>query len=102
MAISVDWSDLKSFLDDRKLAAQFVETDSKYIVQGVDGQFTLESILPKGESDSDTTDFENNYKSGGNKRIDTGKDFALSAAAGDVNGDTVVNKFGANPSLSTS
>lgn len=65
----VNWSEIKSFLDNRSLSCQYVELDSKYIIQGHDGNFILQCEINKNSSD--ITDFETNYKPTGNASIVT-------------------------------
>lgn len=68
--IEVNWQNIKSFIDSRGLSAQYVELDSRYIIQAHDNSFSLECVLDKSPTDStDLNDFEANYKPSGNKKL---------------------------------
>lgn len=64
------WSDLKAFLDERKVPAQFVEFDNHYLIRAIDGPNSfwceLGKVTPAPE-ESEQEDFELNYKPYGNK-----------------------------------
>lgn len=65
----VTWAVLKSFVDARKLSIQWVDMHGHYWLKAFDDIFTLESTINKNIASSDLTDFETNYKSLGNKKI---------------------------------
>lgn len=68
MNIEVGWSTLKEFVDERSLSIQWVDIDVKYLLCAMDGPFCLNSEIKKeNPANSDQTDFENNYKTIGNK-----------------------------------
>lgn len=68
--ITVDWSELKNFVDAREVSIQFVELSSKYILRAYDSNFILGLELAKETpASSEQTDFETNYKSLGNKTL---------------------------------
>lgn len=70
--MKVNWGELKSFVDDRKLSIQYVDVEGKYFLHAIDGPFSLTCELYKDPSDTtDILDFENNYKPLGNKPIIT-------------------------------
>ena len=67
----VSWSDLKTFIDARSLSAQFVEYSNFYKVWAFDGPMFFSSLIKKTSPvNADQTDFETNYKSLGNKKLD--------------------------------
>lgn len=71
--IQVDWSVFKGFIDDRGLSVQYVDTGNAYHLRGVDAAFILGCSLDKvtpAPVGSDQKDFEDNYKTAGNKKID--------------------------------
>jgi len=68
----VSWSQLKSFVDSKNLSIQWIDVDDYYLLLAFDGIFTLETRLDKFPTDNtNLTDFETNYKSLGNKKIQT-------------------------------
>jgi hypothetical protein len=68
--ITVDWAELKAFVDARDLSIQFVELSNKYILRAFDSYFILGLELAKeSPASSDQADFENNYKAAGNKTL---------------------------------
>lgn len=68
--MEVTWDELKTFLDSRLLSVQWVETYSRYYLQALDGNFSIESnILKTDPAGDDQLDFENNYKANGNQRL---------------------------------
>lgn len=69
MQINCSWSELKNFIATRKLPLQWVDLNGKYYVSAFDGVYSLFCELYEG--DPDRTDFENNFKEDGNKRLQT-------------------------------
>lgn len=68
--ITVDWAELKTFVDARGLSIQFVELSNKYILRAFDSYFVLGLEMSKeAPASSEQTDFENNYKAAGNKTL---------------------------------
>lgn len=65
--MEVTWAEFKNFVTQRNLSIQFVEMRGNYFMKAFDGFFNLECILSVGTGDSDTTDFETNFKAKGNK-----------------------------------
>lgn len=66
----VDWSVIKSFIDDKSLNIQFVELDTEYRLAAADDFFSLESIIAKSTPrNASQIDFEDNYKAGGNQKL---------------------------------
>lgn len=63
--IKVDWSDIKTFVDDRALSVQYIDFGSYYHLWAYDGPMALECILP--QDGTSETEFENDYKANGNK-----------------------------------
>lgn len=68
MEILSSWSTVKGFIDDRSASPQFVETESEYFVAAIDGYFSVCCKIKKEDPrSSDQEDFEDIYKSIGNK-----------------------------------
>lgn len=68
--IKVDWSELKTFVDDRNLTTNFIELETYYVIIGVDGFLQLIAKVQKTDpANEDQTDFEDNYKDDGNITI---------------------------------
>lgn len=66
----VSWTQLKSFVDGRSLALQYIEFDDSYYLSAFDGPFSLYTHISKEDPapvDSDQEDFEDNYKADANK-----------------------------------
>lgn len=69
-AVTAAWAEVKSFIDNRSICAQFVEFSNKYWVVAIDGPFALQTLIPKvspAPDPSDQKDFEENYKDDGNQ-----------------------------------
>lgn len=67
-SISVAWSDIKAFIDQRKVAFQWISLSGRYHICAYDGGFSLFCMLMQdGSAATDITDFETNYKVNGNK-----------------------------------
>ena len=67
--MTVDWDQIKSFVDLRCVSIQWVDLGDRYWLQAFDGPFSLQCFIHK-EADTDAAalvDFETNYKSAGNK-----------------------------------
>ena len=70
MQINVGWSDLKEFASSRSLSIQWVVANSKYMLTAIDGPMEMTAQVPCIVSPidgSDQKDFEDNFKSVGNK-----------------------------------
>lgn len=67
--ITVNWPEMKAFLDLHTLGCQYVELTDRYIIHGILGTFKLECEVNKNSSD--VTDFETNYKPNANKELVT-------------------------------
>ncbi len=68
--IELGWTKFKEFVDDRNLSIQYVDDGKKYLLKAFDGIFEVSCIIIKTSPvSSDQTDFEDNYKSDGNKPI---------------------------------
>ena len=65
---SVSWPDMKAFMDQRKIACQWISLSGAYQIVAIDGDFGLNCVLPQDGS-SDVTDFETKYKPAGNLRL---------------------------------
>lgn len=73
----VTWSILKSFVQARELSIQWLDINNKYFLKAIDGPFILECELYKDAYDlTEIQDFENNFKSNGNKRVGGQEPFA--------------------------
>ena len=69
-SIQVDWSQFKSFVQNRSLSIQWVTVQSNYWLKAFDGMFCLECLIPLDrELSADTVDFEDNFKAVGNKPL---------------------------------
>lgn len=68
MQLEITWTELKSFLDDRNLSANYVEFPNIYIVTGVDHYLSFFCKIRK-DSNADQVDFETNYKPTGNQNL---------------------------------
>jgi len=67
----VSWTAFKSFVQARGLSIQFIESSTSYNLIAFDDSFILECFLIKDPSDTtDLLDFENNFKSNGNKQLE--------------------------------
>lgn len=68
--MKVQWSLFKQFVDNKSLSIQWLDLDKIYSLKAFDGSFSLECELDKYPTDTtDLSDFENNYKSNGNKPL---------------------------------
>ena len=67
MEINANWTDFKAAADAKNISIQYIDTGSRYYLYLVDGPFALTCTLLK--TDSDATDFEDNYKSNGNQSL---------------------------------
>lgn len=73
----VNWTNLKNFINNKSLAPQYLEFQNYYHVVALDGVFELFCEIPKispTPSGSDQEDFENNFKSNSNKKLDIGQE----------------------------
>jgi len=66
--IYVNWSDIKDFVDSRKLSLQWLDIAGIYHLRAFDVNFILACEL-KQTSSTELTDFENNYKALGNQKL---------------------------------
>lgn len=84
--IEVEWSELKSFIDERGVSPQYVELSRYFIIHTFDGSFALKCEIDKDPSDTtDLDDWNNNYKPNGNKRIEHNDPSGLPVVAMDKN-----------------
>jgi hypothetical protein len=67
--MEIQWSEFKRIVNLKSLSIQWIELNGNYHLKGVDGAFILDCVLPIGVADSDTTDFETNFKTNGNKTL---------------------------------
>jgi hypothetical protein len=67
--MNCSWSELKTILDSRNITCQWVIVGNNYWIKAIDGQFTMECLIPNDSLNSDTLEFETSYKSKGNKPI---------------------------------
>lgn len=77
-----NWTDFKTFVNDRQLSIQWFDTDGHYYLAAIDGPFTVHHTMQK-DGGADELDFVNNYKSAGNQKIDLG---GLPFSAKKING----------------
>jgi len=66
----VEWTELKTFIDARQIAVQYVQFSTKYLVLAIDGPLSFSTLIEKLETapdPSDQKDFEDNYKAAGNQ-----------------------------------
>jgi hypothetical protein len=63
------WSEFKAFVQGRSLSIQYITLGGNYICKAFDGNFTVQCLLPIGVGDTDTIDFEINFKDAGNKKL---------------------------------
>jgi hypothetical protein len=68
--MEVIWSEFKNIVDEKNLSIQFVKHNGNYHLKALDGSFNIECLIPDDSENSDTNDFETNYKTNGNRRID--------------------------------
>jgi hypothetical protein len=67
MHLEITWTELKTFLTDRNLAAHYIEFPNMYIITGLDGVLSFFCKLQKETpASSDQTDFETNFKPAAN------------------------------------
>jgi hypothetical protein len=70
----VDWTELKAFVDERKLSIQYVTIGNKYWLKAFDGPFDLETTIHKADTapdPSDQKDFEDNYLPTANRKMNS-------------------------------
>lgn len=65
--MEINWAEFKAFVSSRSLSIQWVVYNNNYHLKAFDGYFSLSCILPIDSNQSDTLDFETNFKSNGNK-----------------------------------
>lgn len=66
--ISLSWPYFKAFVDLKLVSIQFFDLDaSTYILYAFDGPMGVQCVLAKGTDE--TTDFETNYKTSGNRSV---------------------------------
>ncbi len=59
----VQWSDVKAFLDERSVPAQYIDFKNTYWILAIDGSFQVWCRISKGDpASADQIDFETNYK----------------------------------------
>lgn len=60
----ISWTDLKTWVSaNSSINKNYIEQSNKYVVSAWSNQLSVETVLPKNESNADTTDFENNFQS---------------------------------------
>lgn len=62
----VNWTEFKQFVTNRSLSIQYVHYNDMYVLRAFDNSFGLECRIPYNNSNSDTADFEANFKANGN------------------------------------
>ena len=67
--ISVSWSVLKAFADDRELAIQYIDEGNHYLIRSNDDGYGMECKIFKAEEAADAADFETNYMPTANAKI---------------------------------
>lgn len=65
--MEISWSEFKAIVTNRCLSIQYVTVNGNYWLKAIDGYFEVECMLPIGVNNSDTNDFETNFKAAGNK-----------------------------------
>lgn len=68
--MEISWSDYKNFVNSRGVSVQFLETSDNYLLKAFDGPFSVTCLLPKNVNNLDTIDFETNYKTGANLKLE--------------------------------
>jgi hypothetical protein len=68
--MQTSWDIFKSFSVSRGLSIQFIDTGDCYYLKGFDGPFDLDCRLNK-DGNSETIDFETNFKAAGNQAVKT-------------------------------
>ncbi len=66
--IEVEWNILKTFVIDKGLSIQYFEYNNHYFLHAYDGPYCLHTKIFKNDG-AEQQDFETNFKSGGNRRI---------------------------------
>jgi hypothetical protein len=69
--MQLSWSQLKVIVAAKALNMQYVDLGDNYWIKAGEGLFEVECFLPIGVSNTDTTDFETNFKAGANKSVTT-------------------------------
>lgn len=68
--ITVSWTELKAFIENRPLPLQYLEQENSYIISAVDGALITQAVIPITDpASADQSDFEDNYKSNSNKPL---------------------------------
>ena len=62
MVIKIEWSTFKSYIDSGKVQWRFEESAGLYVLTGVEGAFTFQSVVIK-DGGAEQIDFDANYKS---------------------------------------
>ena len=70
MNIEISWSEFKTQIISKSLKIQYVSSNDNYHIVAFDSLFKLYCILPIGVDHADTLDFEANYKSTSNLKIE--------------------------------
>jgi hypothetical protein len=70
MNIEISWSEFKIQVLAKSLKMQYVTSNDNYHIVAFDSLFKLYCILPIGTNHTDTIDFETNYKSTANLKIE--------------------------------
>ena len=80
------WTEVKQFLNDRGISAQYIDFKNTYWVIAIDGEFKIWCRILKDDQEPSTEqiDFEDNYKANSNKNIkerdDSGREVIRTAA----------------------
>ena len=67
--IELNWNDFKNFVNTRQLKAHYLTVNSNYHLVAFDYPLEVFCLIPLDNTNSDTIDFETNYKSLWNKKI---------------------------------
>jgi len=65
--MQINWQQFKSLIQSKGLSLQYIESGNLYILCASDGPIILESSLHKNSEDTDTVDFETNFKDSANQ-----------------------------------
>jgi hypothetical protein len=68
--MEVSWVSLKLYATSKSLPIQYITLDANYYIKVADAFFELECFLPLNVDNSDTLDFETNFKPTANKPIE--------------------------------
>ena len=75
--VETSWANFKTFVNQKSLSIQYISVGDNYFLKVIDGRFIVSCQIPLDPTNSDTIDFETNYKANGNKTVeDTPSAFA--------------------------